>query len=116
LQETKTMNIRTSFATAALALSALAGAAQANDLQAGANVFTKNCLGCHAATPGNIGTMVLAKRLGKEQAVLDQRTNLEPAFVSAIVRYGVGIMPGFRVTEISDAELDQLTAYLARKR
>jgi mono/diheme cytochrome c family protein len=110
------MNLRTSFATVAIALSALAGAAQAQDLQAGANVFANNCLGCHAATPGNIGTMVLAKRLGKEQSVLDQRTNLDPAFLGAVVRYGMGIMPGFRATEISDDELKNLTAYLARKR
>jgi hypothetical protein len=44
--------------------------------------------------------MVPAKRLGKEQAVVDHRTNLEPAFVSAIVRYGMGTA-GYVVVDAS---------------
>jgi mono/diheme cytochrome c family protein len=100
----------------ALSLSASAALAQTDEQKAGAAVYTTRCAGCHAATPGNIGTMVLAKRLGKEQSVLDQRTNLDATYVATIVRHGLGIMPGFRPTEISDAELAQLTAYLTRKR
>jgi mono/diheme cytochrome c family protein len=100
-----------------LVLSLCAGAtvAQSAAVQVGASVYTTHCLGCHAATPGNIGTMVLAKRLGKESSVLADRKDLHPGFVAAIVRHGLGIMPGFRPTEISDAEIDQLTAYLSGK-
>lgn len=84
-------------------------------LRRGQAIFSNNCMGCHAATPGNIGTMVLSKRLPREKAVLAQRDDLAPAFTSAIVRHGIGIMPGFRPTEISDAELVDLAAYLGRK-
>jgi hypothetical protein len=37
-----------------------------------------------------------------------------PEFVKVIVRQGVSFMPQFRKTEISDAELEALAAYLAR--
>ena len=36
-------------------------------------------------------------------------------FTRAIVRTGVSVMPFFRKTEISDAELDALSKYLAHK-
>ncbi|RPI60853.1 MAG: cytochrome c, partial [Lysobacterales bacterium] len=44
----------------------------------------------------------------------EQRTDLVPDFVKAIVRQGVSFMPQFRKTEISDADLEALAAYLAR--
>jgi hypothetical protein len=47
-------------------------------------------------------------------AVLDERTDLVPEFIVVIVRQGVSFMPQFRKTEISDAELDALAAYLTR--
>ena len=46
--------------------------------------------------------------------LLEERTDLVPDFVKVIVRQGVSFMPQFRKTEISDAELDALAAYLAR--
>lgn len=47
-------------------------------------------------------------------AVLDERTDLVPEFIKVIVRQGVSFMPHFRKTEISDAELDDIAAYLTR--
>jgi (+)-pinoresinol hydroxylase len=47
-------------------------------------------------------------------AVLDERTDLVPEFIEVIVRQGVSFMPQFRKTEISDEELDALSAYLTR--
>ena len=41
--------------------------------------------------------------------MLEQRTDLAPEFTRAIVRTGVSVMPFFRKTEISDAELDALS-------
>ena len=67
-------------------------------------------------TGPNVGTMVLTRRLGKEKSVLAERADLDPAFTKAIVRHGMGIMPGFKPTDLSDAELDDLAAYLGRKR
>ena len=45
---------------------------------------------------------------------LEERTNLTSDFVKVFVRNGVSIMPFFRKTEINDAELADLGAYLAR--
>ena len=46
--------------------------------------------------------------------MLSERTDLTPAVTKIFVRKGVSIMPFFRKTEISDADLDAIGAYLAR--
>lgn len=111
------MTIRTTVAALLAAFACGSALAQTDAVQRGEKLFSSAyCIGCHAATPGNIGTMVLTKRLGKEKAVLADRADLDPAFTKAIVRHGMGIMPGFKPTDLSDAELDDLAAYLGRKR
>ncbi len=45
--------------------------------------------------------------------MLEERTDLVPQITKNFVRTGVSVMPFFRKTEISDAELDALAAYLA---
>jgi mono/diheme cytochrome c family protein len=57
-----------------------------------------------------------AKYAGAKPALLEDRTDLPAAFTKTFVRKGVSIMPFFRKTEISDADLDALAAYLARPR
>lgn len=39
---------------------------------------------------------------------------LEPKYISTMVRHGLGIMPSFRPTEITNADLDALVSYLTR--
>jgi hypothetical protein len=46
--------------------------------------------------------------------VLLERTDLSAAAVAAAVRQGVLLMAPFRKTEITDAELQALAAYVAR--
>ena len=61
------------------------------------------------------GTVALqAKYNGAKPALLSERTDLIPAVTKTFVRHGVSIMPFFRKTEISDADLDALAAYIAR--
>ena len=50
---------------------------------------------------------------GAVPAILEQRTKLPPDYVSYVVRHGISFMPSFRKTEISDAELARVAAYLA---
>jgi (+)-pinoresinol hydroxylase len=103
-------------AAAALTLCATASAAESPTTQ-GRAVFEKWCTPCHAAGPGNPGTTALAALYkGSKPAALEERTDLTPAIVKQFVRKGVSVMPFFRKTEISDAELDALAAYLSRKR
>ena len=65
---------------------------------------------------GQSGTQALAAKYnGSIPAVLEQRTDLTPELVRTFVRQGMNIMPPFRKTEISDAELNALATYLARK-
>lgn len=99
---------------AALSFGAAAAAADAPTLAHGAQVFEKWCLPCHGHGDQFPGTVALGvKYQGKLPGALQDRTDLVPDFVKAVVRTGVSVMPFFRKTEVSDADLDALAAYLA---
>jgi (+)-pinoresinol hydroxylase len=77
--------------------------------------FENYCSMCHGPGPGQPGTMALqAKYKGAEPALLADRTDLNAAVIKAYVRNGDSIMPIFRKTEISDANLDLIAEYLTR--
>jgi mono/diheme cytochrome c family protein len=81
----------------------------------GEAVYEHWCAPCHAPGPGHPGTQSLqVKYGGKVPAVLLERTDLSPQAVATFVRQGVLLMAPFRKTEITDAELAALTAYVAR--
>ena len=92
----------------------------------GQEVFRARCLICHGpipktVVPGGIPPMpgtqaLLAKYKGTKPALLELRTDLTPAFIAVIVRKGSGSMPFFRPTEITNADLQAVGAYLSRKR
>ena len=76
-------------------------------------IYDKWCSDCHTR-PSGPGTMALQRKYqGAVPAMLDQRTDLTPDYVRAVIRSGISFMPSFRKTEISDAELAQLADYLA---
>jgi len=106
-----------SFLTLFAACPALAQAADSAQITQGKEVFVKWCAPCHSNGPGNPGTTALAALYkGAKPAALEERSDLTPDVTKHFVRKGVSVMPFFRKTEISDAELDALAAYLARKR
>jgi (+)-pinoresinol hydroxylase len=78
--------------------------------------YQKYCSACHAAGPeARPGYEALKARYGdKEPAALSDRKDLTPELVKTMVRTGISIMPFFRKTEISDADLDAIAAYLTR--
>jgi mono/diheme cytochrome c family protein len=97
---------------------ALSGGAQAQEARVarGGEVFEYWCAPCHAPGPRHPGTQALeALYKGAKPAALEQRTDLVPELTRTFVRTGVSVMPPFRKTEISDADLDALAAYLAPK-
>ena len=97
-----------------LALFGVSAAASAADTQTGARVFEKWCLPCHGHGDQFPGTVALGvKYQSKLPGALQDRTDLAPDLVKAVVRTGVTVMPFFRKTEISDADLDALAAYLS---
>ncbi|RYD82412.1 MAG: cytochrome c [Sphingomonadales bacterium] len=95
---------------------AATGAARAAAPQAdGEGIYRHWCAHCHSAGRGNPGTESLqVKYKGERPAVLLERTDLAPQAVAVFVRQGVLSMAPFRKTEITDAELDALSAYVAR--
>lgn len=85
----------------------------APELVQGRAVFAHWCAPCHAANPRLAGTMSLAaKYQGRLPAALEDRTDLTAPAIGLFVRNGVAWMPPFRPTEISDADLAALSAYL----
>ena len=100
-------------ALAGYAASAANGAA-APQLAEGKVVYDKWCTPCHGEAPRLAGTLALqTKYEGKIPAALELRTDLTPETVSYFVRNGVAWMAPFRKTEISDAELAAIGAYLS---
>ena len=84
-----------------------------DQIRRGHDVFAKWCWPCHGTGPGKPGTESLERR-GQKPAALEERTDMTPAMIKQFVRSGVLFMPRFRKTEISDAELDAIAAYLTR--
>jgi mono/diheme cytochrome c family protein len=79
----------------------------------GEQIYLNWCAECHASAIGP-GTKVLEQKYkGQVPAILQLRTGIPVELVKVTVRRGVGFMPPFRKTEISNAELDLLATYLS---
>jgi mono/diheme cytochrome c family protein len=105
------------FLTAVALVCVLSPAAAQQSGAAGASsgeaVYEYWCATCHSAGPNMPGTAALqVKYSGNPPAVLIERPDLTREFIAAIVRSGISVMPPFRKTEITDAELAALTAYI----
>jgi mono/diheme cytochrome c family protein len=80
-------------------------------------LFQMSCAVCHGSGPGKPGTRALAaKYKGATPALLENRTDLTAPYIKQVVRQGLYVMPFFRKTELSDADLAAIAAYLTRKR
>src|SRR3974390_2898092 len=83
---------------------------------AGQAVYVKWCAPCHAPGVTHPGTHALMTKYdGIKSGVLLEWKDLPAVTVKYWVRHGISVMPQFRKTEISDAELEELARYLARK-
>lgn len=97
---------------AVIAGSAHAGSPEA-DILRGRAVFARWCASCHGPGQHTPGTMALHfKYQGTVPPMLEQRDNLTPDFLRVFIRNGVSVMPSFRKTEVSEADIDALAAYL----
>lgn len=86
-------------------------------VERGAAVFNNWCAACHSRGPQNApGTASLQmKYQGSVPAALEDRRDLTPELVRLFVRNGVAMMAPFRRTEVSDADLEALAAYLTQR-
>ena len=82
--------------------------------------FQRTCAPCHGSGPGDDGRPTLPgtaslqlKYKGSLPAVLEARTDLTAVLLKGFVRGGSWSMPPFRKTELSDAEIEDIAAYLA---
>ena len=81
----------------------------------GEAVYDYWCRDCHGPEMLKPGTAALATQYqGALPAALEARTDMTPEFVKFMVRQGISMMPFFRPTEISNADLEARSRYLTR--
>ena len=98
------------------AASAGAGADAARN-SPGRAVYEKWCAACHdpgIIHPGTHALMTKYPTGSRASGAITQWTDLPASYVTFMVRHGMSVMPQFRKTEISDAQLAALAAYLSR--
>ncbi len=78
----------------------------------GAEAFRLECAMCHRGF--STGVIMLERRLDKDSAILEQRTDLTVDYIRAVVRNGLVNMPAFSKVELTDEELDEIAAFLTR--
>lgn len=85
----------------------------------GRTVFEHQCAPCHGAGHGTDGAPVLPavaalqrRYNGDPSPLLELRPDIEADYVRLFVRNGVGAMPAFRKSELTDTQVDQIAAYL----
>jgi mono/diheme cytochrome c family protein len=101
----------------------LSGAALAQDADAvarGKSKFQHSCEPCHGRGVGDDGRAMLPgtdalriKYQGALPPALEDRSDLTAEVLKTYVRMGSWSMPPFRKTELSDAEIVDIAAYLA---
>lgn len=95
---------------ALLLLSGGAFAAETGTQDSGRSLFNASCAFCHGER--GHATALLAKRVGKERAPLEKRSDLQPELIRHAVRHGINSMPWYRRAELSDTELNSIIDYL----
>ena len=78
----------------------------------GQALFAKHCAACHGER--GFATTRLEKKLGKERAMLEKRSDLDPALIKHVIRHGIGSMPWFTRVELSDADAAAIGTYLVK--
>ncbi len=88
-------------------------------IERGKLVFQHNCTACHGMGPGDDGSPQLpgtarldAKYKGELPGPLERRSDLTADTLRFFIRNGSGPMPMFRKTEVSEADIVALGAYL----
>ena len=95
------------------ALCILFSSVLAADTTTGEKVYRQWCIHCHGEDDSGPGTLRLGWDKGKDKSLLTERDDLNRQYIEAVVRLGLDEMPSFRITEISDAELNALADFLA---
>lgn len=99
----------------AIPLAALgAPAAHGERVGAAAALFQQKCAACHDSA--GWGTRALSLSVPPSEAELSVRKGLTSEYVRYVVRHGIGSMPPFTPTDLSDTRLGELATWLQRGR
>jgi (+)-pinoresinol hydroxylase len=95
-------------------------AQDADAVERGRVTYQYHCTPCHGPGPGDDGRAMLPgtaaltiKYRGELPALLEERADLPAEVLRVFVRRGSWSMPPFRPTEVTDADIDDIAAYLA---
>lgn len=100
------------FAAALLLPCATASAEQWTDTAKPApeGIYVEKCGMCHREQ--GMGTTLLQRRFDAGQELLENRRDLQPAFIRSVVRSGFGNMFPLSRGEVSDAQLESIITHL----
>jgi cytochrome c5 len=76
-------------------------------------MYVEKCSMCHRRM--GMGTLLLARRLGPEHAMLEQRKDLNRELIEFAARNGIGNMPPISRGEVSDEQLDIIIDWLTHQ-
>jgi (+)-pinoresinol hydroxylase len=103
-----------------LVVAGMATAQGADPAARGKAVFVRSCEPCHGTAEGAGGRKQLPgtnalqiKYQGRVPAALEQRSDLPMPVLKQYLRDGSWSMPPFRKSELSDADIADIAAYLA---
>ena len=103
-----------------LAAPAAALAQDSGAIERGRAKFEHSCAPCHGAGRGDDGREMLPgtdalriKYRGALPALLEARADLDVDAIRTYLRRGTWSMPAFRPTEVTEAEICDIAAYLA---
>jgi mono/diheme cytochrome c family protein len=113
------MSARYEIVALVLACCAAASASAQTSADRGKAKFEHSCAPCHGKGVGNDGHAQLPgtealkiKYKGTIPAALEDRTDLNADTIRAFVRNGTFSMPPFRPTELTNAEIADIAAYI----
>jgi mono/diheme cytochrome c family protein len=84
------------------------------DQQQGKALYEATCNYCHSAR--GFATERLRTRLPEDRSILVDRTDLDPSYIRTIVRNGLASMPAYTPTDLNEAQIKAIAAYLTRSR
>ena len=76
----------------------------------GKQLYETHCDLCHREK--GEGAIILERRLGEQNAILENRNNLNEAYIRAVVRKGIGSMQGFNTDVLSNEQVAMISSYL----
>jgi cytochrome c553 len=76
-------------------------------------LYVEKCSMCHRQM--GMGTVILARRIEPNLAMLEARDDLSADLIRIAVRQGIGNMPRLSRGEVSDQQLDRITRHLVKK-